>query len=224
MVRKWSYLNNINLDTNNESNCFFKKIYNLKVFKKTTRFKKYNIDYTLMVRKQYSKRKHQTSWINLSYITKSWVHIFLKSKQFVRFYQNLGLFSIQSYSSNLLVFNKKLTELTNFNGINSFSCSKNVINSFLHYSNTNIFFNNPIKNNSSSGILVRNNTALSLSLSVTPNLVQYDNTLYPIIPTTENLHLYSIYQSLNFKYVLQFSLTIYQILIILSLKNIHTTL
>lgn len=221
MVRKWSYLNSINLDINNESNCFFKKIYNLKVFKKTTRFKKYNIGYTLMVRKQYSKRKHQTSWINLSYITKSWVHIFLKSKQFVRFYQNLGLFNIQSYSANLLVFNKKLTELGNFNGINSFSCSKNVINSFLQYSNANIFFNNPIKSNSSSGILVRNTTSLSLSLNITPNLLQYDNTLYPVVPTIENLNLYNLYQSINFKYILQFAVTMYKILILLSLKNIH---
>lgn len=222
MIRKWSYLNEINLNPKNESICFFKKIYNLKVFKKTTRFKKYNIGYTFMVRKQYSKRKHQTSWINLSYITKSWVHIFLKSKQFIRFYQSLGLFNLQSYSASMLVFTKKLNEINNFNGINSFACSKKILLPFLKFKNSNIFFQNPLKNNTSFGVLVRDSNSLNLSNSITPNLVQHENSLYPVIPHQLNLTSYfNNYLLLNLKHITNFLVVIYQILIYLSLKNTH---
>lgn len=62
MVRKWSYLNlnesNYNIDSYN----FISSIYNFKVFRSTTRFKKYNrSELTFMVRKKYSKRKHKTN-------------------------------------------------------------------------------------------------------------------------------------------------------------------
>lgn len=100
MVRKWSYLeiNNQPQDLGilkRTPKTTLKKRHTFKVFRATTRFKKWTVGLTRVVRKKYIRRKHLTTLMNLNYITNSWVSTYLKQRNFVRFYQGLGLTATQ---------------------------------------------------------------------------------------------------------------------------------
>lgn len=92
MVRKWSYLTTnsslnglipqgLNLPTKNR--------YNFKVFRNTTRFKRWSVGVTSIVRKRYMRRKHLSNLITLSHITNSWVSFYSKQRGLIRYYQGL---------------------------------------------------------------------------------------------------------------------------------------
>lgn len=218
MVRKWSYLNEnlINFDNYNVSNCALK--YNFKVFKVTTKFRKYNLGYTLMTRKKYSRRRHKTNWITMSYIVKYWVSFFLKSKQFIRFYQNIGLFEFKSYSADMSLFNKQFGSLKNYDGINSYGCSKNILLKFLN-SNRKNYLSSPLRSNMSSGLMFNTSSGMDLSEILAPGLVSCDNQLFNFSSfkflnnTKHNVDL----NNLIFSYTLKIKVIIYQLMILISL-------
>ena len=221
MIRKWSYLTNTNTINVNLLQSKITPIYNFKVFRHTTRFKKYNKSTnTKMVRKSYSKRKHKNNWINMVYITRSWVSFFLKNKQFVRFYQTLGLFNSQSFSSTVLVFNKQVVKFGSDSSFNTFACSKNIIS--FYNSNTNFIFNykTPLKTSPSVGLLFHKNLINSEYKDLNPGLIQYDKLLYPynnIIITEKNILTWSFLHSSIFNLVNKYVLFVYRINILITL-------
>ena len=179
MVRKWSYLATRDLDIDTQSLESTSQLYHFKVFRKTTRFKKFNKGITRMVRKSYARRKHRTNWLVLSYITKSWVTNYFKMRQFERFYSALGRFQFDAFSPNFNVFSMKLGAVLNYNGINILSCSKKVLGRHINQSCGASFLKNPTKNTNSAIVQVSNLHDLSLSTEVYPNLVNLNNLLYP---------------------------------------------
>ena len=179
MVRKWSYLETRDLELDVQSLESASGLYHFKVFRKTTRFKKFNKGITRMVRKSYARRKHRTNWLVLSYITKSWVTNYLKMRQFERFYSALGRFQLDAFSSNFDVFSMRLSAIVNYNGINILSCSKKILGRYINQSHGAAFLKNPTKNTNSAIVQVSNVQDLSLSSEVYPNLVNLDNLLYP---------------------------------------------
>lgn len=66
-----------------------KKVHSFKVFKKSTKFKKYNNSITrfIMNRKKYLIKKKTTTFINKFFVPLLWSSYFSKKKQLVRFYQ-----------------------------------------------------------------------------------------------------------------------------------------
>jgi hypothetical protein len=225
MVRKWSYLNNVHVDSTD--NWFEGKtsVYNFKVFRMTTRFKKYNrTPVTAMVRKKYARRKHRTNWVRLAYITKSWVFFFLKSKQFVRFYQSLGLFNVQSYSATTLLITKKFSEIISDQGFNTFACSKSLLNTFLLKGQSSKYYVTPLLNSQSDGLTTRVAPNLTLIENVNPGLINYDSLLYPYNMQTPHSENYTmLYSDINhaiFKKTLHFVQVIYSILILLTLRDL----
>jgi len=223
MIRKWSYLNLDYVNLNNESISFCTLKYNFKVFRVTTKFRKYNLGFTVMTRKKYARRKHRTNWITLSYILKYWVFFYLKSKQFSRFYQTLGLFNVQTYSANLFYFQKRLIDVNNYNGINSYSVPKIILSKFSSISEKSNFYKTPLLNNNSSGVLVRNLNAVILSESIAPGLVHYDNQFYAYNYNLNNNIIFQLNNGINdvilYK-TLKFNIIFYQVLIYLTLLNI----
>jgi hypothetical protein len=225
MVRKWSYLNNVHIDA---TDTWFEgktSVYNFKVFRMTTRFKKYNrTAITSMVRKKYARRKHRTNWIRLSYITKSWVFFFLKSKQFVRFYQSLGLFNVQSYSATTLLITKKFSEIVSDQGFNTFACSKSLLKTFLLKGQASKYYINPLLNSQSDGLTTRAAANLSLIENINPGLINHDNLLYPYNTQTPQTDDYvALFSTLNddiFNRTLHSVTTIYTILILLTLRDL----
>jgi len=219
MVRKWSYLNdsspNATLSPLSESS----SLYHFKVFRKTTRFKKFNRGITKMVRKNYARRKHRTNWLVLSYITKAWVSNYLNMRQFERFFNALTRFKINSFSADVSVFNIKLQDLTNKNGINIISCSKTPLKRYLNYSNGSSFLHNPTKN--TNNVLVQTLSASNLaeSLEVFPNLIllekhtySYDDVKSSVLPL-ESTNTYLHHASLSV------ASSLYSTLVLLTLLN-----
>jgi hypothetical protein len=225
MVRKWSYLNNVHVDSTD--NWFEGKtsVYNFKVFRMTTRFKKYNrTSITSMVRKKYARRKHRTNWLRLSYITKSWVFFFLKSKQFVRFYQSLGLFNVQAYSATTSLITKKFSEIISDRGFNTFSCSRSLLNTFTQKGQSSKYYVNPLLNSRSDGLTTRVATDLSLIENINPGLINHDGLLYPYNSDTptpgDYLTLYNNINSNIFNKTLHYLTTTYTIMILLTLLRL----
>ena len=222
MVRKWSYLNTVNTNIGSDWFSNTSSVYNFKVFRMTTRFKKYNrVSVTKVVRKKYARRKHRTNWLRLSYITKHWVFLFIKSKQFVRFYQSLGLFNVQSFSTSTLLVNKLFSDITTERGFNTFSCSTTLLNIFKNKGVFSKYYINPLQNSQSSGLTVRSIEDLGLIENINPGLINYDNLLYPYNFSNNKL---TVYKNLNtiitnqiFTNVLLYIKVIYKTLIILTL-------
>ena len=178
MVRKWSYLesNTPNLTPTMLDSSI--ELYHFKVFRKTTRFKKFNRGITKMVRKNYARRKHRSNWLVLSYITKSWVLNYLNMRQFERFYSALSRFNINAYSSDVSVFNLRLQELSNVNGINIVSCSKTPLRRHVNYTKNASFLVNPTKNTNSAIVQTLQPLNLTTSTEVFPNVITLENHSY----------------------------------------------
>jgi hypothetical protein len=140
-------------------------------------------------------------------------------RQFERFFNALTRFKINSFSADVSVFNIKLKDLTNKNGINIISCSKTPLKRYLNYSNGSSFLDNPTKN--TNNVLVQTLSASNLaeSLEVFPNLIllekhtySYDDTASSVLslePTNTYLHHTS----------LSIASSLYSTLVLLTLLN-----
>lgn len=108
---------------------FLKKRHIFKVFRTSTRFKRWNVGITRVVRKKYIRRKHLTLFMNLNHVTNSWVSFYLSQRNLVRFYQGLDLFSNQFISpSSKVVVSKAVQDLNkNDNGILLINGSSNFL-------------------------------------------------------------------------------------------------
>lgn len=176
MVRKWSYLVTPTKPIN-YGDCLRPAIHLFKVFKATTRFKKHNLGVTRLVRKKYSKRKHRTNWLNMVYVTRSWVYLFIRSKQFVRYYQSLGLFPILAYSTTTLFFSKQSALLHNPYGSFITSCSKSILGSFGY--GRGVVIGTPLQNLPSTALMVRSVDDFGTLPDFHLGLVTHDRLSYP---------------------------------------------
>jgi len=220
MVRKWSYLANASPDTTPLTLSNSANLYHFKVFRKTTRFKKFNRGITKMVRKNYARRKHRTNWLILSYITKAWVSNYLNMRQFERFFNALTRFKINAFSADVSVFNLKLKDVANTNGINVLSCSKTPLQRYLSYSNGSSFLDNPTKNTNNVLVQTLSPLDLSESLEVFPNLVLLEKHTYSYDDFQSPLLIHGFNITCSQPAVLSTTTSLYSTLILLTLLNI----
>ena len=225
MVRKWSYLemNSIKLSQSRDNSMFIdfrdkpvsglKKRHSFKVFRNTTRFKRWTVGITKIVRKKYIRRKHLTNFMSLNYITSCWVSFYLKQRNFTRFFQGLGLINNQFTSTeHSIVLKKALTDLDkNRFGILSLSVSTNFqkhLNEtdkpFLHILNNNKLLIYDCDNNPSKSAELFSNTRELDTFQTTPSVK---------LPTySDSLNVVSIYG-------LSLCSTTYRIIYTLTLLN-----
>lgn len=202
MVRKWSYLT-----TNNTSATFHKmtsllKCYSFKVFRKTTRFKKFKRLETVFVRKKDSTRKRQTSWFTLTVILAQWSLQYLKSRQHLRYFQTIDLHYYRFQISNIYVLTKKLPLLNGQIAFTTMGISKKFNNHF------------------SQKILFNNINPLLLREANVNNLV-YDNHSFSSA-NFSHIHTHfdwTLLTSTVFTWHLLYGVELYKILILLTLKN-----
>lgn len=116
------------------------KKHSFKVFRKTTRFKKYRLGLTKFVRKFYARKLRRTSLYMNSHILYSWIHHYLKHRQFVRFTQSYGLVSVQGYLGNADFSVKNSLIVGADYGFHAYSCSFRVLNKSTFFV-SNIFRN-----------------------------------------------------------------------------------
>ena len=118
MVRKWSYLTSSHRTHTGSKDDGIYNFYVFKVFRVTTRFKKYRRYKTTFVRKKDKLRKKNTNWINLLRIFAHWSTVYLKSRYLIRTYQMLYISQYNCVLYNLNFFHKLIlthTELLYFN-------------------------------------------------------------------------------------------------------------
>lgn len=178
MIRKWSYLESSTPSVTSGLLDSSSQLYHFKVFRKTTRFKKYNRGITKMVRKNYARRKHRSNWLVLSYITKSWVLNYLNMRQFERFYSALTRFKINAYSADASIFHLRLQDLSNLDGINVVSCSKTPLRRHINYASSASFLINPTRSTNSAFVQTLEPSSLVNSTEVYPSVVYLDNHSY----------------------------------------------
>jgi hypothetical protein len=229
MVRQWSYLNAFNL-IHVGALSPIKSLKIFKVFRKTTRFKKFNKGITLMVRKKYAKRKYQTTWLFLTYVTEAWTRHYLNSRQFERFYQALGLFNARAYSADYDVFKVSSLGLESSNGINILSCTKNITERYINYFNMtkSVFGQSLVKDSKLSFVQSISLSGLAASELAYPVATTYENLTYH--PHIENVEVSSYSElvagldDLVFKHSLAYTSSVRQILTLTTLINVHRTL
>ena len=170
MVRKWSYLNIKNLHNSSGFKPLLKKK-SFKVFKYTTKFKKYNLGITRSVRQKYSQRKFYTSYLVLSQITKYWSLNYIQSKQIERFIQSMYYAPIISHSPNIDIFNSVNKNNEKNLNFHLFSCSTKLLYRFYNVNNYKKTLLTPI------GI---KNTKLSFTQSSSFDSLLQNDVTYPL--------------------------------------------
>lgn len=224
MVRKWSYLKTFNLSKSTDL-APIKAVKSFKVFRKTTRFKKYNRGITRIVRRKYMNRKRKSTSLFAYYITKDWVHHYLKLRQFERFYQSFGLSNVSAYSADFDVF-KVAPERINDGGIHIFSCSKSI---FTHFQLQNTSLSSALRKSKishSKQTFVQTNSfeVLSTSQFAYPAAASIDGQEYhidsPTTTQTESAQLFKQLQHTQFHSTLCFTKSYNRVLTLLTLKNI----
>jgi hypothetical protein len=109
MVRRWSYINN-SISRSSLSNVL--DSHRFKVFRKNTKFKRFNRGVIDFVRRKNIKRKRSFNYIQLSYVSSDWSKNYLNSRSIHRFTQGVRCFEFayQSVAYDLVF---KLAKKTN---------------------------------------------------------------------------------------------------------------
>ena len=144
MVRKWSYLKTLTINDNSFWDPYFNtlnKKHTFKVFRKTTRFKRYSTGLSTVVRLKTMKITRKTEKITLSTFISSWSRIYLRSKQFYRYYQAIGLFTILMPTFSPDSVKSIILKNNPISNVFYFSCSKSVLKKYL----SNNFYDKKIK-------------------------------------------------------------------------------
>ena len=110
MVRRWSYLT---LPIEQDALLNVRKAHAFKVFRKSTKFKRFNRGLVDFVRRKNIKRKKSLNYITLSYLSSNWAKYYLNSRSITRFSQSVLLsnFTFESLNPELV---KRLATKTSF--------------------------------------------------------------------------------------------------------------
>lgn len=227
MIRKWSYLS-INVPRfptrTHEAQSGVIPRHAFKVFRTTTRFKKFRTDITLFVRRKHAKRRHKTNWLEMGYITKDWMFFINRNRQFVRFTQALGIVNFNSYSASTRLFVYNMVHKPEEVSAGITACTRNILNHFTWSRSLTLSF------------LFTENALLSTTslenleqlTDFNSGLVLYDGLTYPyniieVFKTTETRQYYKdLYDTLDKSNYVTLR-TLYRILTLVSLVHVKST-
>lgn len=187
MVRKWSYLTDTSLLINDCENCRTSIRHRFKVFRTTTRFKKYTMGMTKIVRKKYVKRKRRTLSYSIAYPSFFWAKTYIRLRQFWRCYQAVGVFTFTSYSADNIVFIVQKPKIQNLDGVNTFSCSKGIFAFHKSRQFSSNFIDTPFLEGQFAGVATTTEPLLAKTVE-SGNSLMLDNAtnqLFPLNPTKE---------------------------------------
>ena len=157
----------------------FSKRHSFKVFRKTTRYKKYKLGITKVVRRWYMRKKRKTSIYMNAHPIYTWIRHYLKHRQFVRFTQSIGLNAIMGHCaiSEFPIKNSSINGAPY--GFHTYSCSYNILNKDVYFSN-NLFNETVItKHSRNSYIQFIDTEAASFSNDLGTNNIFADSLCYP---------------------------------------------
>ena len=223
MVRKWSYLNTnqvhdyLSLHQATKTKTF-------KVFRKTTKFKKFTKGLTKIVRQKYTKRKFNSMYFVLPQITKWWSFNYMQSKQVERFTQSFYHVSVAANMPNFDVFLAAIKPTDQSLNMHMFSCTKRlayrVDNSF--YQNKTFLVETAIKNAKLSFTQTTSFESLienEISYPLNSSFEQLSYHPQSLITDQEKLQVYKSLVSTLFAHNLNYTVSIYRTLISLTLLS-----
>lgn len=231
MVRKWSYLETLpsfTIGLLRSPLHLFRKWHAFKVFKKKTRHRKAYQGYLVRPRRRhYRNRKLKRNFYALSYIFYTWVKNYLKYKQFLRFYQSIGVTSAHSQSTHPL-FTTMLWEKTpSTSGFSTYSCSNKIIKQFSFLQRIDSYqYRTPLRDAPSTGFLMVSIEDMQANPRMNPGVIYLDKLLYPFVTSKELLSpeshasLYKKQVELSTHYQLNWIYSLYRISILLILQFI----
>jgi len=176
MVRKWSYLTP-NITNNSCSLNLSVKTKSFKVFRQTTKFKKFTRGLTQSVRQKYTQRKFFTSLLVLAQITKWWSLSYIQSKQFSRFIQSMSYAPILSHMPDFNTINLISYSNEAYLSFHNFSCSKKLLYRIFVISNT-LFSHHKSTNSKMSLVQTSSYTSLGQNEITYPLDTCFENLTY----------------------------------------------
>lgn len=175
-----------------------KKVHSFKVFKRSTKFKRYNKGITkfIMNRKKYFLRKRATSFIGKTLVPLKWSFYFSKKRQLIRFFQNFYILNYTMsvptsalalksydylYSSSNALFKK------NFKINMAFIAKRILFNNSLFlskfFSYIKVFFKN-----TKFGIVLTNNSLITSTILTSGNNIFYKSCTPPTLINIKGAH------------------------------------
>lgn len=129
MVRRWSYIKD-HVSTSNFIGV--SNAHKFKVFRKNTKFKRFNRGIIDFVRRKNIKRKRYVNYITLSFISSNWSKNYLNQRSILRFSQSLDIYnnSIESVEASLVT--KLSVKYSYVHGLNTTSVPSKRIHSVLN--------------------------------------------------------------------------------------------
>lgn len=219
MVRKWSYI----IPSKNLNNSFLTKLitttnkvyktFRFKIFRKNTRFKKYNLtNNTSFVRKYPIYRKRRSNWKFYVVLSSEWVKLMFLSRQLINFVQSKSIFTNSAHLSYKINFTHNLNELV---GLGSYSLSFTKINTQLitKFNRIGKVYNNIASSSSLENLNKLNNSGFLLSYLV------FSSDKYPLNSDIKNYINYSkikysflSLRNIIFSLLLKTSFTLYKLI------------
>ena len=159
-----------------------------------------------------------------------WVRNLLKYRQYLRFYQNLGLLPFQSYSTTLSLVTRVFSKSSTAYNFSMLSCSKKLLLFFENFSSRGHPRLLPkLKGILFTGLLSANLEDLRLNEEVNSGLVECEGFRYPFStdPKFFTLSLHKSYYTTTLlgisAHVLNYLTIIYSITILLTLRTLQLT-
>jgi len=219
VVRKWSYI----IPSKNLNNSFLTKLitttnkvyktFRFKIFRKNTRFKKYNLtNNTSFVRKYPIYRKRRSNWKFYVVLSSEWVKLMFLSRQLINFVQSKSIFTNSAHLSYKINFTHNLNELV---GLGSYSLSFTKINTQLitKFNRIGKVYNNIASSSSLENLNKLNNSGFLLSYLV------FSSDKYPLNSDIKNYINYSkikysflSLRNIIFSLLLKTSFTLYKLI------------
>jgi hypothetical protein len=219
VVRKWSYI----IPSKNLNNSFLTKLitttnkvyktFRFKIFRKNTRFKKYNLtNNTSFVRKYPIYRKRRSNWKFYVVLSSEWVKLMFLSRQLINFVQSKSIFTNSAHLSYKINFTHNLNELV---GLGSYSLSFTKINTQLitKFNRIGKVYNNIASSSSLENLTKLNNSGFLLSYLV------FSSDKYPLNSDIKNYINYSkikysflSLRNIIFSLLLKTSFTLYKLI------------
>jgi len=205
----------------------FIKIYKFKIFKKTTRFKKYSIGPTKYIinRKKYQTRKKRSTNLLNYYQASLWSINYKKKAQVIKYAQTVQSFCKASILVSRNYIFKKTITLPNIYFSTS-SASSNLMYNKTLFKSSNMWFYNLLHKNSAVGYVYTNHTPTTTIFSkIQPfNNINYNNAYFKDInklPAVINKVTAGILGQLFLNKSISFIRSLYAIITLLSLLCIN---
>ena len=219
MVRKWSYI----IPSKNLNNSFLTKLitttnkvyktFRFKIFRKNTRFKKYNLtNNTSFVRKYPIYRKRRSNWKFYVVLSSEWVKLMFLSRQLINFVQSKSIFTNSAHLSYKINFTHNLNELV---GLGSYSLSFTKINTQLitKFNRIGKVYNNIASSSSLENLNKLNNSGFLLSYLVfSPDKYPLNSDIKNYINYSKIKYSFLSLRNIIFSLLLKTSFTLYKLI------------